>query len=136
MRDIEINEIIEKWQNRIKFLISWQDRIINSIKGDIDMLTECELLDKVYQLETEIESKQMFIDTYKKDQEKRKQQVQQAVDHVNKGFGPIIKLLRKKEPDHPAHKEMRKGILKRFARGYKSMQSKIHDYNNACELVK
>ena len=136
MNEIEIDKIIERWENRVVFLIDWKGQLMDDIKKNSGQKL-FEIGDKIYQLETEIESKKMFIDTYEKDQEKRKQQLQQATNQVNEDMGSKIKLLRTKEPDHPAHKEMKKGILNRFAKNkYKTMTEKIHDYNNACELVK
>ena len=132
----EIEQMISKWKARVAFLKEWISNLEKNA-GNEYSTQWYKAHNKIYQLETEVESKEKFIDHYTKDIAMRESELKSKVKFVNDNMGSRIKQLRELKIEDSGHSEMRRGILERFKKKtYGSDNEKIIDFQNIQGLIK
>ena len=138
-QQIAMEEKITTWKQRVDDLKEYEELLQRHIKiqpTNIEgELKACELRDKLYDITTEIFSKEQYIKTYEEDVKRQEVQHKYQVDTLGKEFGGMIDRLKKINTEHPKAREMRQGILDRAKKGYKQHKVKWQDFITAQEVI-
>ena len=119
---------IQQNQERIDFLKEWIE--------DLKKTDTFESKDKVFQLESELRSRQYFMKVYLEHKEKMAQQPQAQLEAAKKNYQAAIKMLKEVDLEEKQHKDLKKDILKRSGVKKKITEKQLmEDYQNAMALV-
>lgn len=124
MQNIEVEKQIESFEKRVVFLKAW----VENLKSQESISFQDE--DKIYHLETEIESKEALIVMRKKDLERVAQEKEREINEVKANYAMLINKIKEAvdEVKEPQAKALIQGILTRSTNPNLSIDEMVKDY--------
>lgn len=128
MQNIEVEKQIESFQKRVDFLKEWRDSLTEPT---------FENRDKVYRLETEIESKEALIAMRKKDLERVAQEKEKEVNEVKANYAMLVNKIKEavNEIKEEQAKALINGIITRSTNPELSIEEMVKDYKIMKSIV-
>ena len=124
----------EKREKSLKDLEAWAGFLENKIDNDTVADEYYDTVNKLYECNNEIEAKQQFVQTYKKDLEDRKKDKEKTMREIDANIKKKRKELRETK-NEGVHQSMKKCVIERFG-SWTTDDAKIKDWETANLLIK